>query len=359
MQRRLFFLVCGSVFVGLSILSFYNPIVTFMSTLDSSISQIYIYTNSSANKENTFKLLSSPPNQTISLAIESSSTTTTTTTQQSTTSQANVSALYLTTRFMGRLGNQMFIYATMVGLARAQNRVPVLKSGGDLVTTFQITNLNKDMNTDGWNVISESAYAIFNSKFMNLPPRNLIVTGYLQSWRYFQHAQDEIRREFTFVPSIQKEADAVLASCRSQLQNHVIVGVHVRRGDFVSPGGQKYGYGVADGSYFVKAFAKIRSLLPNQNITFLVASDDMTWCKNNLNDSSVKMLSEGNAGNHFAILSSCDHVILTGGTFGWWVAWLANGITIYYKDFIRKNTPLQSGFSDRDYYPPGWIGVEN
>ncbi|KAK0042567.1 galactoside 2-alpha-L-fucosyltransferase 2 [Biomphalaria pfeifferi] len=330
-----------------------------MSTLDSSINQLYIYTNSSANnKENTFKLLSSPPNQNKSLAIESSSTTTTTT-QQTNTSQANVTALYLTTRFTGRLGNQMFIYATMVGLARAQNRVPIIKSGGDLVNTFQITNLNKDMNTDGWNVISESAYAIFNSKFMNLPPRNLIVTGYLQCWRYFLHAQDEIRREFTFVPSIQKEADAVLASCRSQLQNHVIVGVHVRRGDFVLDDKQKHGYGVANASYFIKAFAKMRSLLPNQNITFLVASDNLTWCKDNIKDTSVTFLPERDRGIHLAILSSCDHVILTSGTFGWWIAWLANGISIYFEGYIKKDSPLEAGFTARDYYPLGWIGLGN
>ncbi|KAI8776505.1 galactoside 2-alpha-L-fucosyltransferase 1 [Biomphalaria glabrata] len=271
----------------------------------------------------------------------------------------NRSCLYLSTSFTGRIGNQMFIYATMVGLARAQNRMPFINTGGDLLTIFPITNIRTDINTTGWSVIGESGYATFDSKFMNLPQRNLTLAGYLQSWRYFLHAQDEIRQEFTLVPSLQKEADAVLASCRSHLQNHVIVGVHVRRGDFVLDHKQKFGYGVANASYFVKAFAKIRSLLPNQNITFLVASDNLTWCKDNIKDTSVTFLPERDRGIHFAILSSCDHVILTSGTFGWWIAWLANGISIYFEGYIKKDSPLEAGFTSRDYYPLGWIGLGN
>uniref|UniRef100_A0A2C9KQS9 L-Fucosyltransferase n=1 Tax=Biomphalaria glabrata TaxID=6526 RepID=A0A2C9KQS9_BIOGL len=338
-----------------------SHVVKFMLSFDSNNTQIdlHVYANSSANNERALTLPSSTQNPNNSLANESSSSTRTTTAQQSATSRAIATKLYLTTWFMGRLGNQMFIYASMVGLARAQNRVPVINSGGDLVNTFQITNLNENINTNGWKWVSESAFAIFESKLMNLPPINIIVTGYLQCWRYFQHAQDEIRREFTFVPSIQKEADAVLASCRSKLQNHVIVGVQVRRGDLVLSRNKRLGYGVAKASYFVKAFAKMRSLLPNQNITFLVASDDLTWCIDNINDTSVTFLPKMDAGSHFAILSSCDHVILSSGTFGWWIAWLANGTTIYYKDYIRKNTPLYFTYRDSDYYPPWWIGLRN
>ncbi|KAK0042573.1 galactoside 2-alpha-L-fucosyltransferase 2-like isoform X2 [Biomphalaria pfeifferi] len=362
MRRYYLFFVCGCVIVNLGVYQYFihsrSHVVKFMLSFDSNNTQIdlHVYANSSANNERALTLPSSTQNPNNSLANESSSSTTA---QKSATSRAIVTKLYLTTRIMGRLGNQMFIYATMIGLATAQNRVPIIKSGEDLVKTFQITNLNEDMNTDGWNLVRESAFAIFESKLMNLPPRNLIVTGYLQCWRYFQHAQDQIRREFTFVPSIQKEAEAVLASCRSQLQNHVIVGVHVRRGDFVSPRNRRFGYGVAKASYFVKAFAKMRSLLPNQNITFLVASDDLTWCIDNINDTSVTFLPKMDAGSHFAILSSCDHVILSSGTFGWWIAWLANGTTIYYRDYIRKNTPLYFRYRESDYYPPWWIGLRN
>ena len=37
----------------------------------------------------------------------------------------------------------------------------------------------------------------------------------------------------------------------------------------------------------------------------------------------------------FVLLQSCDHVIMTVGTFGWWAAWLTSqrrGTVMYYKD---------------------------
>ncbi|KAI8776494.1 galactoside 2-alpha-L-fucosyltransferase 2 [Biomphalaria glabrata] len=267
--------------------------------------------------------------------------------------------LYLTTNFKGRLGNQLFIYASLVGIARANRRVPFVRNGGDLSSLFKMTHLKANIDSWKWSGKTETAYATFEPSFMNLPPTNCTIFGFFQCWRYFQHAQDEIRREFTFTEAVQKEVDAVLGTYRRRLDNHVIVGVHIRRGDFLHQHNAKYGYGVADKSYFDKAFSKMRSLLPNQNITFLVASDDLNWCKNNLKDPSVQMLPDSSAGNHFAILSSCDHVILAGGTFGWWMAWLANGITIYYVNFIAENSSLHIGFNPGDYYPPGWIGLDN
>ncbi|KAH9513713.1 Galactoside 2-alpha-L-fucosyltransferase 2 [Bulinus truncatus] len=280
-------------------------------------------------------------------------------TQPETNQFKTATAFYLTSRLIGRQGNQMFVYATLVGLARAQNRVPFVDDARDLMTMFRISHVKNYIDTKGWHEVGEIEYATFDPRFMTLPPQNVRVSGYLQCWRYFQHAQDEIRREFTFTPPVQKEVDQVLSTYRGRYNNHVIVGVHIRRGDFLVPPFKDYGYGVPNASYFTKAFAKMRSMLPKQNITFLVASEDLVWCQQNLNESGIRFLPKGSAGSHFAILSSCDHVILSGGTFGWWIGWLANGITIYFSNFVIDNTPLHKGFTEADYYPPGWIGLDN
>ncbi|KAH9508237.1 Galactoside 2-alpha-L-fucosyltransferase 2 [Bulinus truncatus] len=181
------------------------------------------------------------------------------TTPKSQTTQPVTAPLYLTAEMMGRLGNQMFIYANLLGLAIAQNRRPFLRDGQDLVTTFQVSYING---------------------------------------------------------------------------------------------------GITNASYFTHAFSKMRSLLPNQNITFLVASEDQEWCKQNLNDSSVRVLPPGSAAEHMAILASCDHVIITGGTYSFMAAWLANGITIYNTKHYSQTAPVRVGFTDADFFLPGWIGVE-
>ncbi|KAH9513709.1 Galactoside 2-alpha-L-fucosyltransferase 1 [Bulinus truncatus] len=274
------------------------------------------------------------------------------------TIQSATPMLYLTSNFMGRLGNQMFIYATLLGLARAHNRRAFVKDGGDLVNTFQISFLNKNINTDSWMIFKEKTYSTFDPLFMILPEVNLTLYGGLQTWRYFMHAKDEIRREFTLRSTLHKYAQNVITNCRRQLDNHVLVGVHVRRGDILTPHQVKFGYQAADASYFRKAFIKMRSFLPNQNITFLVASEDLDWCVKNLNDSSVSVLPPGSAAEHIAVLSSCDHVIITGGTYGWMAAWLANGITIYNTKHVSRTAPVRNGFTDGDFYLPGWIGLD-
>nr|KAI8732622.1 galactoside 2-alpha-L-fucosyltransferase 1-like [Biomphalaria glabrata] len=270
---------------------------------------------------------------------------------------AEEAPLSLMVQLNHRIGNQMFMYASTFGLARAQHRVPVFIKGRNLSRIFKITSRRRMNSFKRWRVFKESSYAKFDSKLRKFPETNIFLLGFLQSWRYFHNVDDEIRREFTFVPSIQKKADVVISDYRSNVTNHVLVGVHVRRGDFLLPFSWHHGYRVAKASYFVKAFAKMRSLVPNKNLTFLVASDDLPWCRDNIKDASVKFLPNMTAEIHLAVLSRCDHVIITGGSFGWWIAWLANGITIYYKGFVKIYSPLEEGFSARDYYPPGWIGL--
>jgi galactoside 2-L-fucosyltransferase 1/2 len=57
-----------------------------------------------------------------------------------------------------------------------------------------------------------------------------------------------------------------------------------------------------------------------------------------------------------AILSSCNHSVVTAGSFGWWAAWLANGYTVYYGNyppFDRVNLTSHA----RDYIPTNWFGI--
>jgi galactoside 2-L-fucosyltransferase 1/2 len=54
----------------------------------------------------------------------------------------------------------------------------------------------------------------------------------------------------------------------------------------------------------------------------------------------------------------CDHSIITSGTYSWWAGWLAGGMVVYYKNFLRPNTTIGNEYNDSDYYPPDWIGME-
>ena len=59
------------------------------------------------------------------------------------------------------------------------------------------------------------------------------------------------------------------------------------------------------------------------------------------------------------IISSCDQVMATTGTFSWWVGYLLKGIVLYYKNFPREGSCLKTTQFDNmdDYFLPEWIGL--
>ena len=119
-----------------------------------------------------------------------------------------------------------------------------------------------------------------------------------------------------------------------------------------------HGYTVAPFSYLDFAMAYYEAKY--QNLIFVVCSDDMKWSRKYLeNRNTTVIFSEGHeAVEDLAILSYCNHSVITVGTFGWWAAWLAGGTTIYYKGFPQKFSYLSEVFSSKDYYPPHWIGLQ-
>jgi len=101
-------------------------------------------------------------------------------------------------------------------------------------------------------------------------------------------------------------------------------------------------------------------------VQFVFVSDDLAWCKQaileNAPDFNNTDIVFSNKTTHIAavdlaILSRCDGVIMTTGTFGWWGAWLANKTTVYYGNWPKPNSSLASFFNKTDFFPPNWISM--
>jgi galactoside 2-L-fucosyltransferase 1/2 len=60
-----------------------------------------------------------------------------------------------------------------------------------------------------------------------------------------------------------------------------------------------------------------------------------------------------------AILASCDHSIITGGSFCSWTGWLTNGEVTYFEWPAKPNSTLrkQSSHDYSDYFYPNWVGL--
>jgi len=145
------------------------------------------------------------------------------------------------------------------------------------------------------------------------------------------------------------------------------VGVHVRAGDVLMKGSFILGFTAAAASYFIQA-ANYLTANVTSPVQFIVATDSLEWTKKhialeavfrNRPYTSVVYSQSHNAGFDMALLASCDALIISTGSYGWWAAWLANKTTVYYRHWPRPGSHISRRFTREDYFPPHWIGLGN
>ncbi|CAL1534250.1 unnamed protein product [Lymnaea stagnalis] len=268
----------------------------------------------------------------------------------------------------GRLGNKMFKYASLLGVARANGRHPFVnpyEADLDMARVFNLTHVELHDDVEwgyplfGWSRVHETQYAYFDPVFRKLPSRDISLRGWMQSWKYFDLVQAEVRKEFTLVPSLRSHAENFKQEIRRSMPHKDLefVAVHVRHTDQYSV--KRMITCVAPKSFYVNAFNKMRTLLPDKTLVFVVAGNNLTWCKENILGNDVIVLPPQPPEVHFAVLSSCDHGIVSVGTYGWWAAWLTGGHVIYYTKFPVEGSHEAIHFVREDYYPPAWIAVDD
>ena len=101
---------------------------------------------------------------------------------------------------------------------------------------------------------------------------------------------------------------------------------------------------------------------------FIVTTDHLEWAKTqialeavcwNCSNTSVVYSRGHSAGFDMALLASCDALIISTGSYGWWAAWLANKTTVYYRYWPRPGSIISRRFTREDYFPPQWIALGN
>ncbi|XP_074645978.1 galactoside 2-alpha-L-fucosyltransferase SEC1-like [Tubulanus polymorphus] len=278
----------------------------------------------------------------------------------------------MTVDFNGRIGYLMFEYAILISVTERHGVIAVVPPNFDLSLVFEMTTPAV--------VFSENVVTVFKErdnfqcKFDALSNKINVtgvtassLKGYFQSWKYFEHYEDELRKQLIFRKYLKRAATKFIVNCKEDLRlsrgltpnvKITTIAVHVRRGDMVKDI-EDHGHTAAPSSYLLKAMDYMTSLYGN-GVVFIVASDDIPWCERTMakiENKKIYFSKSNSAELDFAIIASSDHVIVTVGSFGWWGAWLANGTTLYYKDWPRKGSPLELQVDHEEYFPPRWIGL--
>jgi len=239
---------------------------------------------------------------------------------------------------MGRLGNQMFQYASLKGIARNKGYnfcIPYSYEVNEW-TDHQLTKYFKlDDNLlvkshDPRHTRSECGYHFDQDLYDNCED-GTDINGYLQTEKYFMSIRDEILDDFSFKSEYELP------------MNKEYTSLHVRRGDYVN---QTNHHPLCSVDYYLQALELVDGPI-------VVLSDDPEWCKQNI-PADVYIENTSNIHDLF-IMTKAKNNIIANSSFSWWGAWLNNNPE---KKVICPEKWFGPGYSHyimNDIRPPEWI----
>ena len=259
------------------------------------------------------------------------------------------------------LANRLFMYASALGIALENNRtLQVYPPIPEMQTNLSISRpWISDFKEDQYPELEYKKCCCYYRESKHLEKKTLSLSGYLVSWKYFHNYRDIIVNEFRFSQSIREYTNNFLSQIRASNTFTTIIGVHIRRGDFLVQAHIDMGYTVATEAYVKKA---VQYFQDKFNCYFVIATNDRTWAESVFSSLiNIQYVFTGIDSPYIdmSIISSCDHVITTTGTFSWWIGYLSKGTVLYYKKFPKEGSWLKTTqFCDmRSYFFPQWIGL--
>jgi hypothetical protein len=250
----------------------------------------------------------------------------------------------VTCKFIGRLGNNMFQIAAAIGYAKKYNvqyGIPDRHHESRVAEFFPKVPKFSGRYSTVWREHQkqwDEGSAWFNYHDIPYFPDGVQLFGFFQSRKYFEHCQDEVRAAFDL-----KYVDGY----------EDYVSIHVRRGDYVQHAGS---FPPINRDYIDKAMAYL------EGKRFLVFSDDITWCKENI-FGDVEFSEGRNEYQDLCLMASCGHHIIANSSFSWWAAQLGKNpdrIVITPSNKRGNWFGMESGVKSDcpDLLPDEWIKIE-
>jgi len=270
----------------------------------------------------------------------------------------------------GRLGNQMFQYAGLRGIAANRGYdwvIPRPDSYGDsnygLFDCFEMGSV-EEKNFGKLNAPSIATGQFhFSQEFFDGCPDNTNLHDYFTTEKYFANIKDVIRKDFTFKKEILEPCKEIV----DELENPIFM--HVRRGDYVV---NPSAHPMCPISYYEKALE-----LFDENSPVLVFSDSIEWCKEqeffqgdrfmlSEYDEKYSQTADTLLGRQntlipyfdLCMMTLCNGGIIANSTMSWWGAWLMENKT---QPIVAPKPWFGTHYNDynmNDLLPDGWVEVE-
>ena len=213
---------------------------------------------------------------------------------------------YIVPGLGGRLGNNMFMVAHAYSKALEFNKQMVIAKD----------QLVYEGNDYSQNIFSKFEFIDKFDDNQNCNPpvpsddKHTIYVGYYQNEQYFEKYSENIKGLFgpplEFINKIRTEIPVIF--------NTEVTVINVRRGDYLLY--PNY-HPVVSPEYIFKAL----HLVPSKQ--YLIASDDIPWCKEHLNLPNAIYLEGWKSHEQLWIMAMCHHFIISNSSFSWWAAYLS------------------------------------
>lgn len=254
------------------------------------------------------------------------------------------------------LGNQMFCIATTLALAYKNETTAVFP---DLRTEhyeyygrtiFHLLDKKGNKNF----VKYEFKEPPYTSTFYHELPfaESMKLTGYFQSYKYFDCCRDLILSKF----SIPEDMDRKIMSKYGNIIDENTVSLHIRRGDYLQFSNHYQKLGL---DYYQEAL----KLVANDNSKILIFSDDIEWCKHNLDfieNNSVIFVENQTDVEDLWLISKIKNNIIANSTFSWWAAYLNNNNDkkiVCPKKWFGPARSKDNELETKDLFPKEWIKI--
>lgn len=261
----------------------------------------------------------------------------------------------------GRMGNQLFQYATALCIAKKlkthffidpykdKYQLPEYFVGpwksylqNRIYYSFYCRFLNKKMKTVNENDIL-GQYNLHN--FGN----GIVWDGYFQSVKYFTSVRPLIYNTFKLRKKVVKQ----FRKNYSDLIKANYVAIHVRRTDYTEL--------VFDGvkkdlslplSYYEKCLERVAKYKPQK---YVFVSDDIDWVRTNFGTIPNSIFIHDSEINDFQILLNARYIVLANSSFSWWATFLnSSKEKVYAPKYwmgynLKKNYPYNHLLANLDY----------
>jgi hypothetical protein len=287
---------------------------------------------------------------------------------------------YITLKEMGSSGglcSQLQIFASLVAVAKANNlkiafSENMIKNHGVGIRIFDLLDLSSE-----YELKPEEFFSNFRDKQINFHTTrydeslfnlesgfNYNLVGRFDLYTYWHSSVGEKVSKWEYKPKLKIQAQERLDQIKKHFGNDKpLVSIHIRRGDYLLP---QYSFCILDHEYYTKAV--VDYFMPIEDYNFVVFSNDIEFAKNLFVGDNIwfvdpvggEKICTDSEKEDLALLSLCDHHIISNSSYPWWGAYLSKNKD---KKIICPTNYLksyhQSSWINGSWYPTNWFNINN